>query len=72
MNIRTRKLIGTVALLVFLGIYALAALAVAIVLQVNQASKLAELAYYMIAGLVWIVPAGAIIAWMGRPDQPSG
>ncbi len=70
MNIRTRKLIGTVALLVFLGLYALAALTVAIVLQVNEASKLTELAYYLVSGLVWIIPAGAIIAWMGRPDRP--
>lgn len=71
MTLRTRKLIGTIALMVFLAFYALAALAVAIVLQVNQASKLAELAYYMVAGLLWIVPAGAIIAWMGRPDPPA-
>ncbi len=69
MNIRTRKLIGTVVLLIFLGVYALAALAVAVVLQVNEASKVTELAYYLVAGLVWIVPAGAIIAWMGRPDR---
>ena len=72
MNIRTRKLFGTVALLVFLGLYALAALAVAIVLQVNEASKLTELAYYLVAGLAWIIPAGVVIAWMGRPDHPQG
>lgn len=71
MTIRTRKLIGTIAMMVFLALYTLAALAVAIVLQVNQASKLAELGYYFIAGLLWIVPAGLIIRWMARPDGPS-
>ncbi len=70
MTIRTRKLIGTIAMMVFLALYTLAALAVAIVLQVNQASKLAELGYYFIAGLLWIVPAGLIIRWMARPDEP--
>lgn len=73
MTIRTRKLVGTIALMLFLVAYAFLALAVAVVLQVNDASKLAELAYYVIAGLVWIVPAGAIISWMARPDpKPNG
>ena len=72
MSTRTRKLAGTVALLVFLSVYALMAMAVAIVLQVNQASKLAELAYYLIAGLLWVLPAGAIISWMSRGGQGTG
>ncbi len=70
MTIRTRKLVGTVVLMVFLAIYALLALAAAIVLQVNEASKLLELAYYCVAGLLWIIPAGLVIRWMGRPDEP--
>jgi hypothetical protein len=70
MTIRTRKLVGTVVLMVFLAIYALLALAAAIVLQVNEASKLLELAYYFVAGLLWIIPAGLVIRWMGRPDEP--
>lgn len=69
MTIRTRKLMGTVMLLAFIVVYAMLALAVAVVLQVNQASKLAELAYYIIAGFIWVIPAGAIISWMGRPDE---
>lgn len=71
MRQRQRKLMGTVALLVFITIYALVALAVAIVLQVHNASKWAELAYYAVAGLLWVIPAGAIISWMQRPDQTS-
>ncbi|MFN3869719.1 MAG: DUF2842 domain-containing protein [Hyphomicrobiaceae bacterium] len=71
MTMRTRKLIGTVALFVLIAIYALLALAAAIVLQINEASKIVELVYYAVAGLLWIIPAGAIIAWMGRPDPPT-
>ncbi len=71
MSIRTRKLVGTIVIMVILIVYALLALAAAIVLQVNQASKLVELGYYVIAGLLWIVPAGLVIRWMARPDEPE-
>jgi hypothetical protein len=67
MTIRTRKLVGAIALLVFLTIYALAAMMAAIVLQVN-ASKLVELIYYPVAGLLWVLPAMWLIKWMQRPD----
>ncbi len=67
MSSRTRKLVGTVILTIFLTIYALIAMMVAIILQVN-ASKLVEVLYYVIAGLAWVVPAGAIVWWMQKPD----
>lgn len=63
---RTAKLIGTVALLVFIAVYALLAMMVAVVLQVN-ASKVVELGYYIVAGLAWVGPAAWIIWWMERP-----
>jgi len=63
---RTRKLIGTVALLLFIAVYALLAMAVAIVLQVNQAGHGAELAFFAVAGLLWVPPAAWIIWWMQR------
>ncbi|MGI9520916.1 MAG: DUF2842 domain-containing protein [Hyphomicrobiaceae bacterium] len=66
MSARRRKLIGAVALIVFLTIYALLAMIVAMALQVSG-SKWMELAYYVVAGLAWTVPAGAIIWWMQRP-----
>jgi peptidoglycan/LPS O-acetylase OafA/YrhL len=64
---RTRKLIGTMALLALVIVYSLVAMMIAIVLQVN-ASPFVELAYYVIAGLAWVFPAGAIIWWMQKPD----
>lgn len=67
MTLRTRKLIGAVALLVFLAVYALAAMLVAVALQVNG-SKTAELVYYAVAGLLWVLPAMWLVRWMQRPD----
>lgn len=67
MTSRTRKLAGTIVLLLFLSVYALIAMLVAVVLQVN-ASKTVELIYYVVAGLLWVLPAGALITWMQRPD----
>ena len=69
MSMRTRKLIGTVALLTFLIAYALLAMLVAIALQV-RASKLVEVVYYVVAGLAWLPPAAWLIWWMQRPDRP--
>ena len=70
MRQRTRKLIGAMVLLVFIAFYALLAMMVAAALQVN-ASKAVELIYYVLAGLLWVLPAGALITWMLRPDPPD-
>lgn len=64
MRPRTRKFVGTIVLLVFLSVYALLAMAVAISLEVNTTSKWIELAYYAVAGLLWVVPAAVVIKWM--------
>lgn len=65
MGLRTRKLLGTILLLVTLVAYSLVVTSVAISL-LPQANKWAELAFYLIAGLLWVVPAGLIIRWMHR------
>jgi hypothetical protein len=67
-QVRTRKLVGTIILLVFLAIYALAAMLVAVALQVNG-SKTAEVIYYVVAGLLWVLPAAWLIKWMQKPDD---
>ena len=67
MTIRTRKLVGAIALILFLAIYALAAMMAAIVLQVSE-SKVVELIYYPVAGLLWVPPAMWLVKWMQRPD----
>lgn len=67
MNASTRKLLGTFALLIFLVIYVLAAMGVAIALQVN-ASRLTELAYCVLAGTLWVPVAGWLISWMYKEN----
>ncbi len=68
MKQRQRKLAGTVILLLMIAVYCALALGVAIVLQMQNVSKLGELVYYAVAGLLWVVPAGVIIKWMQQPD----
>lgn len=64
MTPRNRKLVGAILLLILIAVYSLLAMAAAIVLQVNDAGKTAELLYYVTAGLLWVLPAGWIIKWM--------
>ena len=68
MTQRQRKLAGTVAMFALIIIYALLALAVAVLLQVRNANKFVELIYYVVAGLLWVLPAAVIVSWMQRPD----
>ena len=69
MTQRTRKLAGTIALFAFVAIYALLAMFAAMVLQINNANKVGELGYYIVAGLLWVFPAGLLIKWMQKPDR---
>ena len=53
------------ALLVLLVVYALAVMMVAVTV-LPQLGKWAEPVFYLVGGLVWIVPAGLLIRWMYR------
>jgi hypothetical protein len=66
MNPRMRKLVGAILLLLVIAVYSLVAMAAAIILQVNEANKTIELIYYVVAGLLWVLPAGLIIKWMQK------
>ncbi|MEP0324617.1 MULTISPECIES: DUF2842 domain-containing protein [Alphaproteobacteria] len=67
MRQRTRKLIGTVTLMVFVPFYALVAMSVATA-RLGGTSLLTQTVFFAIAGLIWLIPAGAIIKWMQRPE----
>jgi len=68
MPMRTRKLLGAIALFVLVAVYAFFAVVAAVALEVRNVGRLAELGYYVAAGLLWTLPAGLIIKWMQRPD----
>jgi hypothetical protein len=67
MRAKSRKLIGTVVLLVFLALYAWGTAAIGMG-RVTLAPLWAQLAYFLIAGLLWVLPAGLLIRWMQGPD----
>jgi len=63
---RLRKLIGTILLVALVCVYSLLAMVVAVMLLPDE-SRVVQMAYYVVAGLAWVVPAGMIIRWMERP-----
>jgi hypothetical protein len=64
---RTRKLIGTTALLVLVTAWALIAMAVA-QFVFRSTNELAAWIYYAMAGLGWVLPAMPLISWMSHGD----
>ncbi len=65
--IRIRKLIGAVALIALVAVWALLAMALAQAV-LGSANRLVEALYYVVAGLGWVLPAMPLITWMSRPD----
>jgi hypothetical protein len=66
MPIRLRKFFGAVALLILVVVWALVAMALAQSPTIRDNSIL-SVAYYVIAGLGWVLPAMPIVSWMSRP-----
>jgi len=67
MSIRTRKLVGAVALLALVTFWGLLAMALAQSVLTNIDGWVATI-YYVVAGLGWVLPAMPLISWMARPD----
>ncbi|MEM9634822.1 MAG: DUF2842 domain-containing protein [Pseudomonadota bacterium] len=60
-----RKFIGMIALVIFVIVYAFTAMVIGD-MTLQQSSTIARLIYFAIAGLIWVIPAGAIIWWMEK------
>lgn len=67
MKIRTRKLLGTVALLVLAAVWSLMGMAVAQMPWLANSGVL-QAVFYVVAGMGWVFPAMPIVSWMSRPD----
>jgi hypothetical protein len=65
MPIRLRKFIGAIALFVLVIVWALVAMALAQVPAIRD-NAILSVAYYVVAGLGWVLPAMPIVAWMSR------
>jgi uncharacterized protein DUF2842 len=70
MHIRTRKFLGTIALLMLVLVWSLLGMSVA-QLPVLANSGLLQAIFYVVAGLGWVLPAMPIVSWMARPDAKS-
>ena len=71
MPVRLRKLIGTVLLIALVVIYSLVATSIA-VSRLSESGPLVHLAFFLVGGLAWILPAMLIIKWMAKPGKDAG
>lgn len=72
MNQRSRKFAGVWLLLALLIVYPIAATLLyteVLIKGLGGLSTFVELAYFVVAGLGWALPAGLVIKWMARPDE---
>ena len=67
MRKRTRKLIGTAAMLIFVIVYGPVAMALADS-RIALAPQALQVVAHVVLGLVWIVPLMPLIRWMEKPD----
>jgi hypothetical protein len=65
MPIRLRKLVGAVALITLVIVWALVAMALAQTM-LTSVSGWAAAIYYVVAGLGWVLPAMPLVRWMSR------
>jgi hypothetical protein len=68
MSIRYRKLIGGIALILLVIVWALVAMAFAQIPVIFQNGVVAFF-YYALAGLGWVLPAMPLISWMSRAPR---
>ena len=68
MPVRLKKLIGTILLIALVIVYALVATTIAST-RLAESGWLAHLGFFLLGGLVWILPAMLIIKWMVRPPR---
>ncbi len=72
MSIRQRKFLGGVAMLIFVIVYALAAMALAQSRPIQEAPGLVQTLSYIVLGLAWTLPLLPLIKWMERRDDKIG
>jgi cbb3-type cytochrome oxidase subunit 3 len=65
-----RKFVGTILLVIFVVTYVLAVTAVGGG-RIAEASAVTQLIYFLLAGLLWVYPAGLLIRWMQKPNPAT-
>jgi hypothetical protein len=69
MSVRIRKLIGTVLLIILVIVYAWLATTVAVA-RLSESGPIVHLLYFLLTGLLWILPAMWVIKWMVKEPRP--
>lgn len=67
MRMRTRKLIGAALLIVWVLIWPFIGLSLT-QSAISRYYAPAQLIFFIVLGIVWIVPAMGLIRWMQKPD----
>lgn len=65
MSLRTRKLVGSIVLFVWMVVFALVAMVVIAMLP-SRPSIWVEPVLYCVLGFVWIIPLKPLFIWMGK------
>ena len=68
MTIRTRKLIGAVALLLLAFAWSLMGMVLAQFPLIANSGWM-QAVYYVVVGMGWVLPAMPIVSWMQRQDR---
>ena len=63
-----RKLVGMLALLIFLAIYVIAAMLIGV--RLTDSHWLLQLLFYLLAGICWALPLRPLMRWMHAKDEP--
>ena len=69
MGLRTRKLLGTLAIFAWMVVFSLTA--IAIIGQFDRPHVLVEIVMYAVLGFGWIIPLKPIFVWMGKAPRPD-
>ena len=67
MSLRMRKLVGAFALFALVIVWSLLAMALA-QFMLPATTGLVAVAYYVVVGLGWVLPAMPLVRWMSRPN----
>jgi hypothetical protein len=66
-----KRLIGSFLIVILVIVYAIAAMVVAEA-KLAQSSALVHFTYFLLSGLLWVLPAMLIVKWMyGSPKERS-
>ena len=74
MTVRRRKFIGAILLLALVTVWSLGIMALSqspALAGWFASGRTAQILFYAIAGMGWVLPAMPLIRWMQRPDAPA-